>query len=256
MSRIKKAKDISIQHHRIMLEGLAGTGKTFLGLKVASALAAGQPFLVIDTENESSSRYKAQVGGDFDLYPIGPDDEPETILGRENCKGFHPLKFYNAIQYAVEQGYKVCMLDSISDMHIGTPFGCVDLAERAIKAGKANQWTAWKFIRPLQYEAIHALQRAQISIVWTVKNKIAKTLSEGKVVDLGEINVFGSKASEDEATLDYYADFVIRLNAEHQVSVMKSRDTRLKKGEILAAGDAIGGLVQCCTTHAKKEKAK
>lgn len=87
----------------IGLAGGTGSGKTYTGMQLATGMARGHPFAVIDTEAGRAKHYADQFVFDHgDLAPpFGPDQYLEAILAADAA------------------GYPVIMVDSMSHEHAG-----------------------------------------------------------------------------------------------------------------------------------------
>ena len=80
---------------RLAIAGPSGSGKTFTSLAIGTSLGR---VAVVDTESGSASKYADLF--DFDVMEI---DAP-----------FHPNKYIEAIKGAVQAGYDVVILDTLS----------------------------------------------------------------------------------------------------------------------------------------------
>lgn len=104
MSRIKKAKREAI-YTKILISGCSGSGKTFSGLRVATGMAKElsdqtgkeQRICLIDTENRRSCYYAKKF--DYDILELDK---------------YSPEDYIDAIDDALEEGYKVIVIDTIS----------------------------------------------------------------------------------------------------------------------------------------------
>lgn len=96
----------------IGLAGASGAGKSFSAFRLASGIAAGKRFAVIDTENGRASHYADQFA--FDVAELR---EP-----------FTPHAYSEAIAAADAAGYPVIVVDSMSHEYSGTG-GVLDMQE-------------------------------------------------------------------------------------------------------------------------------
>ena len=94
------------------LAGASGSGKTYTGMRLASGIAGGKPFAVIDTEAGRSKHYADQFS--FDHGDLKPP--------------FSPNAYAEAIAAADAAGYPVIMVDSCSHEHAGQG-GILDMQE-------------------------------------------------------------------------------------------------------------------------------
>lgn len=96
----------------IGLAGGTGSGKTFTGMRLASGMAKGERFAVIDTENGRASHYADQFK--FDVADLHAP--------------FTPAAYTEAILAADKAGYTVIMVDSMSHEYAGEG-GVLDMQE-------------------------------------------------------------------------------------------------------------------------------
>lgn len=87
----------------INLLGLSGSGKTFTAMRLASGIAGGQPFALIDTENRRGLHYADQFK--FDHASLEPP--------------FRPSAYAEAVRAADAAGYPVIVIDSGSHVWNG-----------------------------------------------------------------------------------------------------------------------------------------
>lgn len=98
------------------LAGPSGGGKTYTAMRLASGMAKGQRFAVIDTENGRASHYADQF--DFDVLDLVPPFTPEV--------------YGAAIEAADAAGYPVIVVDSMSHEYAGEG-GVLDMQEAEFK---------------------------------------------------------------------------------------------------------------------------
>src|ERR1700690_4350275 len=87
----------------IGLAGGTGSGKTFSAMRLASGIAGGKPFAVIDTEAGRAKHYADQFK--FDHGDMKPP--------------FSPAAYADAIAAADSGHYPVIVVDSFSHEHAG-----------------------------------------------------------------------------------------------------------------------------------------
>lgn len=96
----------------IGLSGPSGGGKTYSAMRLASGMAQGKRFAVIDTENGRAKHYADQF-----TFDHGALDAP-----------FEPGHYREAIEAADAAGYPVILVDSFSHEHAGDG-GILDMHE-------------------------------------------------------------------------------------------------------------------------------
>lgn len=142
---------------KVLLGGSSGSGKTYSALRLATGLAkkaGGTGIAAIDTE-AGRIRYYADR---FDFY----DDRIE--------EPFTPEKYIAAIQSAVDNGFKVLIIDSIS--HEWNY--CVDIHDKM----PGNSWTNWGKVTPRHDAFMEKMLQAPIHIIATVRGKDEYVLEE------------------------------------------------------------------------------
>lgn len=121
------------------IAGPSGSGKTFSALRLASGIAGGKRFAVIDTEAGRAKHYADRF--EFDHGGLTPP--------------FRPSAYMEAIAAAEQAGYPVIVVDSMSHEHAGEG-GLLDWHEEELQRMAGDDWrrreackfTAW--IKPKQ----------------------------------------------------------------------------------------------------------
>jgi len=111
------------------LAGSSGSGKTYTAMRLASGIAAGKPFAVIDTEAGRAKHYADAFK--FDHGDLKPP--------------FSPSAYSDAIAAADSAGYPVIVVDSCSHEHAGEG-GILDMQEAEFQrmgAREAVKMTSW-----------------------------------------------------------------------------------------------------------------
>lgn len=107
----------------IALAGGTGSGKTFTAMRLASGIAQGAKFAVIDTEAGRAKHYADQFAFDHgDLQPP-----------------FTPERYAEAIAAADKAGYPVIVVDSFSHEWAGTG-GVLDMQEAELDRMAGQDW--------------------------------------------------------------------------------------------------------------------
>jgi hypothetical protein len=107
----------------IGLAGGTGSGKTFTAMRLATGLAAGKRFAVIDTEAGRAKHYADRF--QFDHGDLRPP--------------FTPSAYKQAIEAADEAGYPVIVVDSASHEHAGEG-GLLDWHESELQRMAGDNW--------------------------------------------------------------------------------------------------------------------
>lgn len=149
---------------RLALCGPAGSGKTYSSLAIATEL--GGPIAYIDTEHGSASKYADLFS--FDV--IEPDQ-------------FDPRELIKTISAAIEAGYKVICIDSLSHYWMGKG-GELELVDASAKKAQNNSFTAWKTVTPIHNELVDKIISAPIHIIVSMRTKTEWVIEQvgGKAV--------------------------------------------------------------------------
>lgn len=146
-------KDIKL---KIGVEGLSGAGKTWSSLAIAKGLQAGDMRSVAFAQTEAG---RAQCY--LDAYP--------GFKVLEIPPPYSPNRFIEVIEAAEKAGFRVLIIDSLSDEWAGQG-GSLDMHAAASEVTK-NSFTAWKKISP-QHEALfNKILASPMHILCTFKKK-------------------------------------------------------------------------------------
>lgn len=158
----------------IGLAGGTGSGKTYTAMRLASGIAGGKPFAVIDTEAGRAKHYADQFK--FDHGDLKPP--------------FRPDSYAEAIKAADAAGYPVIVVDSASHEHAGEG-GLLDWHEEELDRMAGNDWkkrdscnmAAW--IKPKMSHK-HMVQkllqvRAHLILCFRAEEKIEMVREDGKL---------------------------------------------------------------------------
>ena len=107
----------------IGLAGGTGSGKTFSAMRLASGIAAGKPFALIDTEARRALHYADRFK--FDHAELHPP--------------FRPATYADAILSADAAGYPVIVVDSFSHEHAGVG-GLLEWQEEELDRMAGDDW--------------------------------------------------------------------------------------------------------------------
>lgn len=198
---------------KINVQGPSGSGKSRGALALAAGLAKGAPFAVIDTENESASLYA-------DLYRF------DTVALQPPYTTARYLELLNA---AVEAGYPVAVVDSISHQWMGDG-GILSRKEQLDGRPGANSYTNWAQFTPEHEKFKAALLNLPIHLITTTRAKqdyILETNDRGKQqprkVGLAPIQREG---------MEYEFTLTFDVQMDHRASASKDR-TGLFAGELV-----------------------
>ena len=178
---------------RVMLEGPAGSGKTYSALLMAKGLGCTN-VVVVDTECSSADLY-----ANLYKYKVMPFAAP-----------YNPERYVEAIAYAVSAGHDAVILDGISPEWKGEG-GCLEIHSKL--GGKFQDWAR---VTPRHNAFIQAILNCPIHIFVTVRTKVGYEINDRKVSKLG-------LAPEMREGMDYEMTCVFSLNQQHMATASKDR---------------------------------
>ncbi|MFD9603266.1 AAA family ATPase [Streptomyces sp. NPDC059970] len=153
----------------VAIQGPSGSGKTWTGLCVASGLAEGQRFAVIDTERGAAALYVNDLDVAFDTLPMHRYD---------------PRDLQKALAAAAHAKYPVVMVDSLSHFWKGTD-GTLDQVDKAKSKYGGNKFAGWKDGTPIQNDMIEALMSYPGHVVVTMRSYVDWVLKGSQPVNKG-----------------------------------------------------------------------
>lgn len=189
---------------RMALDGPPGGGKTYTALVVASYLAEkeGGRIALIDSERSSALKYANLF--DFDHLTL-PDFDPNTYTA--------------AIKSAVDAGYAVIVIDSLSHAWEGT----LDLKDKVTKRSKSHDsFGAWREVTPVHNELVDVMLRAPAHIIATMRTKMEYLVERNESTGKSKVSKIGLKPQQREG-VDYEFDVVGDMDEENTLTVTKSR---------------------------------
>ena len=205
---------------RLALCGLAGSGKTFSALAIASAIAAEMRRLghgagriaLVDTEHESASLYADRF--EFDTAPLD---------------NHSPRAYVDMIREAEANGYDIVIVDSLSHAWAGKN-GALEQKDNAAARG-GNSWTAWRDITPMHNALVDAMLASRCHLIATMRQKMEyiQTTEGGKT----KIEKVGLAAIQREG-MEYEFTCVGDLGLDHVLRISKTR-----LDGVLSTGDAF-----------------
>lgn len=151
----KKAKREQI-YVKILLGGPSGSGKTYSALRLATGMfkeSGGEGIAVIDTENKRVRYY----ANEFEFFDIQLED-------------FSPKSYMNAVQAAIDAGFKILIIDSIT--HEWNY--CLELHDKM----PGNSYTNWGKVAPQHEAFMEMILQCPIHIIATVRGKDEYVLEE------------------------------------------------------------------------------
>lgn len=196
---------------RLALCGLAGSGKTWTMLAMATAMAAEQRRLghgagriaVIDTEHESASLYADAF--DFDALPLD---------------NHSPRAYVDAIKLAESERYDFCIVDSLTHAWTGKN-GALEQKDNAAARG-GNSWTAWRDITPMHNMLVDTMLACRMHLFASMRTKmeyIQQTVNGKTTIEKVGLAAIQREGMEYEFT----AVGDMELSNLHKLTISKTR---------------------------------
>ena len=205
---------------RMALTGPAGSGKTMSALKIARGL--GARIALIDTERGSASKYAGDVA-EFDVLEL---------------VSFHPDRYIEGIKAAETSGYDVLIIDSLSHAWNGRD-GVLELKDRAASSDRnGNGFSAWGKLTPLQNALIDAILGANLHVICTMRAKTEYVLERDERGKQVPRKVGMAPIQRDG--VEYEFDVLGELDADHVLTITKTRHTALAGASIQHPGRELG----------------
>ena len=151
--QIKKAKREKI-YCKIALMAPSGGGKTYSALRLATGMAqeiereTGKKAKILMGNTEQKRGYYYADEFDYDIVDIEAPHNPE--------------KYVDFINFAVEQGYDILIIDSTSHEWEGRG-GCLELHQQA-----GGQYQSWGKVTPRHNKFIEAIADSPIHLIATM----------------------------------------------------------------------------------------
>ncbi len=206
------------QKLRLGITGPGGSGKTEGALALARGLVGESgKIAVLDTENGSAALYADRF--DFQHGPISP---PYTTA-----------KFLEGMQAAVEAGFDLLIIDSISHQWDGEG-GILQRKDLADARPGANHWTNWGPFTKEHESFRAAILYYPLHIIVTMRSKMAyqQTESGGRK----KVEKLGLQPIQREG-MDYELTLVFDLQMDHRATVSKERTGGLFDGRSIDLKD-------------------
>ena len=154
--QVKKAKREKI-YVKVALMAPSGGGKTYGALRLSKGMAAeikketGKDAKILLANTEQKRGYYYANEFDYDIVDIDAPHEPE--------------KYVDLINFAVEEGYDILIIDSSSHEWEGKG-GCLELQQKA-----GGTYQAWGKVTPRHNKFINAIADSPIHIIATMRGK-------------------------------------------------------------------------------------
>lgn len=206
----KKAQKSSVKL-KMGIQGPSGSGKTEGALALAKNFIPNGKVLLIDTENESASLYANRY--DFDTIPLSA---PYTSA-----------RYRQAMQYAVDGGYDVLIVDSLTQQWDGEG-GILRRKEEKDRAG-GNSYTNWSSFTPEHTAFVEFIKQIPVHTIVTMRSKQAYVIEKNEKGRDAPRKV-GLEAVQRDG-LEYELTIVFEVGMGHRATTSKNRTTLFSDNE-------------------------
>ena len=189
------------QKLKIGVTGPSGAGKTLGALALAHQLAPSGKVAVIDTENGSASLYADRYT--FDTLEIQPP--------------YRTGKYAEAVSAAVEAGYEVLVIDSISHQWDGD--GGILQRKEEVDARGGNHFSNWQPFTKEHNEFRALILNAPVHVVATMRSKMAYSQEEGGKKQVKKV---GLQPIQREG-MEYEFTLTFDVQMDHKAAASKDR---------------------------------
>ena len=204
---------------RMALIGVAGAGKTYTALAIASHL--GSKIAVIDTERGSASKYSDQF--EFDVLEI------ET---------YSPKTYVEAMEAAEEAGYDVLVIDSLSHAWVGKDGALEQVDKAARRTQSNNNFGAWRDVTPQHNAMVDAMISSKMHIIGTMRAKTEYVQEKDPKSGRTTIRKVGMAPIQRDG-LEYEFDVVADIDVDNNFIVGKTRCPQLSGAVVNRAGREV-----------------
>ena len=213
---------------KIGMMGVSNSGKTYSALRLARGIVGSKgKIALVDTENNSAALYCQLFN--FDSVAMKPP--------------YHPHKFTAAIDAAVEQGYNILILDSISH-EWAMEGGVLDIKAGLDEANPgSNQFTNWKKPGQLHSEFINKILHAPIHIISCMRSKSQYVMQENRYGKMAPVKHGLAPIQRDG--LEYEFSLLFNLALNHHATVDQKDRTQIFKDveKPFIVTEETGGLI-------------
>jgi hypothetical protein len=207
------------QKARVMLAGPSGSGKTWTLLSIATVLSGGEPFLVIDTENESASLYSDRFK--FKVVNWAPPYDPNELA--------------EAIK-SLQSQWPAIVIDSSSHFWMGEG-GTLDIVDRAATKAKGNSYAGWKEGTPAQNALYEAMIRCQTHLLTGVRSKMDHVQEKDEKTGRTTVRKVGMAPIQRDG-MEYEFTVAADMDMDHAMVITKTRCSQLS-GQVFKAGKEV-----------------
>jgi len=202
---------------KLAITGPTGSGKTYSALRLASGLSKKIAF--IDTENGSASLYADKF--DFSVIDLAPP--------------FTSDKYIKAIQAAVDAGFEVVVIDSLTHAWAGD--GGLLNKKESMDAKGGNSFTNWGAITKEDNSFRSSILQSKIHLIGTMRSKMEYVIEQNDKGKSAPRKLGLAPIQRDGIEYEFTTVFDIAMN--HEASASKDR-TGLYDGKFFQITEKTG----------------
>ena len=190
------------------ISGPAGAGKTLSALRIARGLVGPHGKLaLIDTEGAKANAYADVIENGYDIAQF---ESP-----------FELDKLEDTLDEAVEAGYQVVVIDSLSHFYAGEGGILQQVEDESVRNG-GNGMKAWAYVTPKVNRFLEKLKAMPIHVIVTLRSKTTYEISRN---DKGKVSVqkLGLAPIWKGDSIDFEMDHMLKMTTDHRAIVDKTR---------------------------------
>ena len=205
MSGFRKATRQQVKAS-IMIEGLAGSGKSGLALAIANTLSPNwEKIYAIDAENKSLDLFEGEPihtkepFGAFNKVDLTPEE------------GYAPSTYDKYRQMAIANEGEVLIIDSMSHMW-NREGGLLDRVSALSKSNTGRDFNVWQHPEIIKEKALNfdLIRSNKIHTITTVRTKEKFAMEKNETTNKNEVVSLGEQQIQQEG-LKYEPDLVLRM---------------------------------------------
>ena len=185
---------------KLLLTGPSGSGKSYSALRLATGLAqkCGSDIAYIGTEGSRDKYYANEF--QYDLNQLSKDGNPRTY------EDFSPESYIHNIEEAVNGGYKVIVIDSLSPEWT--------YINEVHDAMKGNSFQNWGRVKPRHAMLMEYIMTSPIHIVACARGKDAWVLEDNNGKQVPRKVGMGAQQDKD-LVYQYTVSFTLNDQDKH-----------------------------------------
>ena len=231
--QIKKAKREKI-YAKIALMAPSGGGKTYSALRLATGMAqeiekeTGKKAKILMGNTEQKRGYYYANEFEYDIVDIEAPHEPE--------------KYVDFINFAVQNGYDILIIDSLSHAWSGQG-GVLEMVDRKAATSRSNNsYTAWRDVTPEHNRLVDTILQCKMHVIVCMRSKTAYELQENERGKKVPVKVGLAPVQRDG--MEYEFTIVFDIEREKHYAVASKDRTGLFDGKIEPITTETGELIR------------